>query len=105
MSYVDQLISVFSRFLEQEEELLLLLTLHLFTHSHTQWQFELPKLHQFLLDTALPSTPVNYKEFRHWLFNSPINQRLDELGAEIAIHNNQHNVNLTTYILRYQQPK
>jgi len=58
------------------------------------WAFRLPQLHQWLV----PGT--DYRRFRRALYAGELNTRLKTLGGEIAIADNQGNVDLSLYCLR-----
>jgi hypothetical protein len=64
------------------------------------WQFKLPALHCFIC-TQLPSMAApTYRQFLQQLYASDLNQRLRELGAEIALLDNHGKVSRSLYGLR-----
>lgn len=58
------------------------------------WAFRLPQLQQWL------APALDYPHFRQALYASELNARLKALGGEIAIADNQGNVDLSLYCLR-----
>lgn len=66
-----------------------------------QWQFTLPDLYQFILQLDRSSINIDYTTFRSALYNSPVNQNLEPLGAKIIIVRNRENVNESTYALAW----
>jgi len=87
-------------FLEQDESLLARFECHDFYYDSEQWQFTLPQLHHFMQSTHNPLFLITYHNFRKQLFNSPINKQLRANNAEIAIFDNQQNVDTSTYVLK-----
>ena len=87
-------------FLEQDDSLLTKLEQHDFLYDQEQWQFTLPQLHNFMQSTQNPFFLITYQSFRKKLFNSDINKQLRTNKAEVAIFDNQHNVDTSTYVLR-----
>lgn len=64
-----------------------------------RWCFTLPELHAFLQAEDASFRAIDYKRFRQALFNSPINQRIKRLGAEITIADNRSKVDQSSYAL------
>jgi len=87
-------------FLEQDAPLLKKLEQHDFLCDHAQWHFTLPQLHKFMQTTQNPLFLITYHDFRKSLFNSSINKSLRVYKAEIAIFDNQQNVDISTYVLK-----
>lgn len=72
-----------------------------FQVEHRSWHFKLPDLFAFCQHQNPGYAELSYKQFRHMLFNSPINQLLKEQAAEIVISNNAFNVDQSTYALNF----
>ncbi len=100
MSFSNHILQVFIMFLEQDETLLTKLKQHDFICDQQQWQFTLPRLHLFMQTTHNPLFLITYQDFRKQLFNSGINKSLRTHKAEIAIFDNQQNVDVSTYVLK-----
>ncbi|WP_156115107.1 hypothetical protein [Pseudomonas sp. ML96] len=58
------------------------------------WAFRLPQLHLWL------APQLDYPRLRQALYASELNTRLQALGGELAIANNQGNSDLSLYCLR-----
>ncbi|GAA3921552.1 hypothetical protein [Litoribacillus peritrichatus] len=67
-------------------------------------QFTLPNVHRFFTEDQPEFKSLTYKEFRQGLFNSPINERLKEIDAEIVITDNQRKVDLSSYAIQLRHP-
>jgi len=70
-----------------------------FSVAQGRWCFTLPDLYLFLQHQDPAFTRIDYKIFRQSVFNSPINDRVKSLGAEIVIADNQASVDRSTYAL------
>lgn len=70
-----------------------------FRLEEDRWCFTVPDLHAFLQAQDDAFRAIDYKQFRHALFKSPINQRIKPLGAEITIIGNRRNVDRSNYAL------
>jgi hypothetical protein len=88
------------RVLGAEQELIAQLTAAGFVCSAGHWQFSLPALQQFLLSQLPAEQAVDYPLFVQQLYASDLNQRLRELGAEMALADNQGNIHQSRYCLR-----
>lgn len=71
-----------------------------FTCAPASWAFTLPALHAFLAAQLGDGAAPEYRAFVRQLFASPINLRLREQGAEIAIADNRGKVSASRYCLR-----
>jgi hypothetical protein len=70
--------------------------------EHGRWCFTLPDLYFFLQHQDAVYNSIDYKQFRQLIFNSPINQTVKLLGAEITIADNRAKVDQSTYALVWQ---
>jgi hypothetical protein len=73
-----------------------------FCVEEERWCFRLRDLYAFLQDQEAVFRSVTYKQFRHLLFKSPINQTARASGAEIVIADNRAKVDESTYALIWQ---
>ncbi len=64
------------------------------------WQFSLPDLHDFLQAQLPVDQRCDYRQFIRQLYASDLNQRLAQLGAEIALADNQGKIHRSRYCLR-----
>lgn len=64
------------------------------------WQFSLSDLHGYLQSQLPADERCDYRRFIQQLYASDLNQRLRELGAEIALADNQGKIHLSRYCLR-----
>ncbi|MBX9912655.1 MAG: hypothetical protein K2Y25_02045 [Pseudomonadaceae bacterium] len=71
-----------------------------FVCSAGHWQFNLSALQQFLHSQLPAEHAVDYPLFVQQLYASDLNQRLRELGAEMALADNQGNIHQSRYCLR-----
>jgi hypothetical protein len=88
------------RVLRAEQQLLDELTSTGFACAAADWQFTLPAVHKFLLRQLPADVAPEYRQFIRQLYASDLNQRLGELGAEIALADNQGKVHRSHYWLR-----
>lgn len=88
------------RVLRAEQQLLDQLTAAGFACAVDDWQFTLPAVHKFLLTQLPADVEPEYQQFIQHLYASDLNQRLRELGAEMALADNQGNIHLSRYCLR-----
>jgi hypothetical protein len=86
--------------LRAEQQILGQLTGAGFICAAGDWQFTLPALQQFLLSQMPAEQSTAYPQFIQQLYASDLNQRLRELGAEIALRDNQGKVHRSCYCLR-----
>ena len=94
------LITFFQRVANKEqEELKNLYGYSDFKLETNNWYFTLPNLFSYLLSQNIIDREVSYTQFRKQLFNSPINQKLKELGAEVKLYDNKTNVDKSEYVL------
>ena len=70
-----------------------------FSVAAERWCFTLQDLFTFLQHRDEVFNRMDYKEFRHALFGSPINRATRALGAEVIIADNRNNVDKSTYAL------
>ena len=63
-----------------------------------QWKFTLFDLYSFLQCYNNEFQNIEYNKFRKALYNSPVNQEIKVLGAEIIIASNQDHVDSSTYL-------
>ncbi|VAW77965.1 hypothetical protein MNBD_GAMMA14-2111 [hydrothermal vent metagenome] len=73
-----------------------------FNVEQGRWCFTLPDLHVFLQRQDDVFSRVDYKQFRKLLFNSPVNQVVKPLGAEVIIIGNRAKVDKSRYALVWQ---
>jgi hypothetical protein len=97
---VALLLDYCQRVLRAEQRLITQLTAAGFVCSAANWQFSLPALQQFLLSQMPAEQAADYPQFVQQLYASDLNQRLGELGGEIALAENQGNIHLSRYCLR-----
>jgi hypothetical protein len=88
------------RVLRAEQQLLDELTAAGFACTAAGWQFTLPTVHKFLRAQLPADVAPDYRQFIQQLYASDLNQRLRELGAEIAVADNQSKVHRSRYCLR-----
>jgi hypothetical protein len=88
------------RVLRAEQPLIEQLTAAGFACGAADWQFTLPDVHKFLLSQLSADEAVDYPPFIQQLYASDLNQRLRELGAEIALADNQGKVHRSLHCLR-----
>ena len=94
------LITFFQRVANKEqEELKNLYGYSDFKLETNNWYFTLPNLFSYLLSQNIIDREVSYTQFRKQLFNSPINQKLKVLGAEVKLYDNKTNVDKSEYVL------
>lgn len=70
-----------------------------FSVEQGRWCFTLPDLYCFLQHQDDVFSCIDYKQFRQFIFNSPINQTAKLYGAEITITDNRAKVNQSSYTL------
>ncbi len=76
-----------------------------FNFEPNQWHFTLPKLYLYLQEKKLIDQKFNYKQFRQYIYNCPINKSLEQLNTEVIINSNKSNVDKTEYSLIWKQSK
>lgn len=104
MQAIEQaLISFFEQVVQKDEDQLKKLKQErCFSVEQERWCFTLPDLYFFLQRQDDVFNCIDYKQFRQLIFNSPINQTVKSLGAEITIIDNRAKVDLSTYALVWQ---
>lgn len=70
-----------------------------FVINKTHWCFTLPQLFKYLQVLNPAFQAQSYTQFRHDLFQSPINSMLKSFSAEITIAENKQKVDQTVYQL------
>ena len=70
-----------------------------FIVEQERWCFTLPDLYHFLQHQNDIFNQIEYSQFRHMIYNSPVNQTVKSFGAEITIAENQGNVDKSTYAM------
>ena len=94
------LLACCQRVLRAEQGLIGQLAAAGFVCAACDWQFKLPALHCFICSQLSPTTAPTYRQFLQQLYASDLNQRLRELGAEIALLDNHGKVSRSLYGLR-----
>jgi hypothetical protein len=97
---VALLLDCCQRVLRAEQPLIAQLTAAGFVCAAADWQFSLPAVNNFLLSQLPEGDAPEYRQFIQQLYASDLNQRLGELGAEIALLDNQAKVHRSLYGLR-----
>ena len=64
-----------------------------------RWDFHLPALHAWLSERQ-PGAVPDYADFLQQLYASDLNARLEALGAQVVIADNQGKVNASLYRLQ-----
>ena len=88
------------RVLRAEQPLIAQLLAAGFPCTAADWQFTLPAVHKFLFAQLPVDERCDYRQFIRQLYASDLNQQLRELGAEIALADNQGKIHLSRYCLR-----
>jgi hypothetical protein len=104
MQAIEQaLISFFERVAQRDERQLEKLRLEQrFSVEKRCWHFTLPDLYYFLQGQDDVFNRIGYKQFRHLIFDCPINQTVKLFGAEITITENRAKVDQSRYALVWQ---
>jgi len=104
MQAIEQaLISFFEKVVQKDKDQLIKLTKEQrFSMEQGRWCFTLPDLYFFLQHQDDIFNGIEYRQFRQLIFNSPINQTVKLLGAEITIIDNRAKVDQSTYALVWQ---
>lgn len=104
MQAIEQaLISFFEKVAQKDKDQLKKLKQEqCFSVEQGRWCFTLPDLYSFLRQQDDVFNCIDYKQFRQLIFNSPINQTVKLLGAEITITDNRAKVDQSTYALVWQ---
>jgi hypothetical protein len=97
---LTQLFDCCQRVLRGEPQMLAQLQAAGFVCAAGHWQFELPELHQYLHSLLGEADSCAYPGFIRQLYGSDLNQRLQRLGGEIVILDNQQKVSQSRYCLR-----
>jgi len=104
MQAIEQaLISFFEKVVQKDKDQLIKLKKEQrFSMEQGRWCFTLPDLYFFLQHQDDIFNGIEYRQFRQLIFNSPINQTVKLLGAEITIIDNRAKVDQSTYALVWQ---
>jgi len=70
-----------------------------FTIEHDRWVFSLPDLYDYLTGQEAAFNGIDYARFRKLVFNSPVNQAVRSLGAQVTIADNTGKVDRSRYAL------
>lgn len=103
-SLEDALIAFFEQVARREPEHLRLLQQETsFVLRPECWCFTLPDLYRFLQRQDPTLREFDYRRFRRVLMNSPVNHRIQHLGAVIDIADNRGHIDRSTYALVWQR--
>jgi len=70
-----------------------------FVIEHDRWIFSLPDLYNYLAEQEAAFNGIDYARFRKLVFNSPVNQAVHSLGAQVTIAENTGKVDRSLYAL------
>lgn len=104
MRDIEQALISFFEQVAQKDKILLkkLKEEQCFSVDQECWSFTLPNLFTFLQHQDDVISSIDYKQFRQFIFNSPINSSVKQYGAEIIITDNKIKVDKSIYALVWQ---